>query len=79
MFKELRQQILKENIASTSIAQQTQDPPMYKMPSSMDDTSKAQNLEKLSNIETFFQSCVKLLNDPSSIKVLHNLVERCNT
>jgi hypothetical protein len=25
------------------------------------------------------QSCVKLLNDPSSIKILQNLLERCNT
>jgi hypothetical protein len=52
---------------------------MYEMPSSMDHTSKGQPLEKVSNIKTFLQSCVKLLNDPSSIKVLHNFLERCNT
>jgi hypothetical protein len=39
-FKEARHEIQKENIASTSIAQQTQDPPMYEMPSSMDHTNK---------------------------------------
>jgi hypothetical protein len=49
------------------------------MPPSMDHTSKGQPLEKLSNLKTFLQSCVKLLNDPSSIKVLQNLLERCNT
>jgi hypothetical protein len=52
---------------------------MYEMPSSMDHTSKGQPLEKVSTIKTFLQSCVKLLNDPSSVKVLQNLLERCNT
>jgi hypothetical protein len=32
MFKEARHEILKENIASTSIVQQSQDPPLYEMP-----------------------------------------------
>jgi hypothetical protein len=59
--------------------QQTQNPPMYEIPSSMDHTSKGQPLEKVSTIKTFLQSCVKLLNDPSSVKVLQNLLERCNT
>jgi len=63
-FKEANQDILKENIASTSIAQQTQVPPMYEMPPSMDHTNKGQPLDKVSNLKTFLQSCVKLLNDP---------------
>jgi hypothetical protein len=78
-FKEVRQDILKDNISSTSVAQQNQDPPMYDMPSSMDHTSKGQPLDKVSTIKTFLQSCVKLLNEPSSIKVLQNLLEICNT
>jgi len=45
----------------------------------MDHTNKEQPLEQVSTIKTFLQSCVKLLNDPSSIKVLQNLLERCNT
>jgi hypothetical protein len=53
--------------------------PMYEMPSSMDHTSEAQPLEKVSNIKTFLQSCVKLLKDPSSVKILQNMLEICNT
>jgi hypothetical protein len=52
---------------------------MYEMPPPMDHTSKGQPLAKVSSIKGFFQSCVKLLNDPSSIKVLQNLLEICNT
>jgi hypothetical protein len=46
-FKEARQKILKDNIASTSIAQKTQDPLMYEMTPSMDHTSKGQPSEKV--------------------------------
>jgi hypothetical protein len=28
-------------------------------------------------IKGFLQSCVKILNDPYSIKVLQNMLERC--
>jgi hypothetical protein len=52
---------------------------MYEIPSSMDHTSKGQPLEQVSTIKNFLQSCVKLLNDPSSVEVLQNLLERCNT
>jgi hypothetical protein len=69
-FKEVKHDILKENIVSTSIAQQNQDPPMYEMPSSMDHTNKGKPLEQENTINIFLQYCVKLLNDPSSIKVL---------
>jgi hypothetical protein len=51
---------------------------MYEIPFSMDHTSEAQLLEKVSNIKTFMQSCVKLLKDPSPIKSLQNLLETCN-
>jgi hypothetical protein len=51
---------------------------MYEIPSSMDHTSKGQLLEKVSTINYFLQSCVMLLNDPSSVKVLQNFLERCN-
>ena len=49
------------------------------MPSSMYHANKGQPLEQVSTINTFMQTCVKLLNDPSSVKVLQNLLERCNT
>ena len=52
---------------------------MYEIPSSMDHTSKGQTLEQVSTIKQILQSCVKLLNDPSSVKVLQNMLERCNT
>ena len=63
---------------STSVAQQTQDPPMYEMPFSMNHTSKGQPFEQVSTIKNFLQSYVKLLNDPSFIKVLQNMLEKCN-
>jgi hypothetical protein len=78
-FKEARQEFLKQNVASTSVVQQTQNPPIYGMSFSMDHTNKEQPLEKVSTIKTFLQSCVKLLNDPSSVKVLQNMLEICNT
>jgi hypothetical protein len=51
---------------------------MYEMPFLMDHTSEEQLVEKVSNIKQILQSCVKLLNDPSSIKILQNLLEICN-
>jgi hypothetical protein len=45
----------------------------------MDHTNKEQPLEKVSTINIFLQSCVNLLNDPSPIKVLQYIIERCNT
>jgi hypothetical protein len=77
-FKEAKQEIIKENIASTSTMKQNHYRPMYEIPPSTDHTNKGQSSEKVSNLKTFLQSCVKLLNDPSSIKVLHNLLDRCN-
>jgi hypothetical protein len=47
IFKEVRQEFLKQNVASTSVAQQNQNSPIYEMPSSMDYTSEAQPLEQV--------------------------------
>jgi hypothetical protein len=44
-FKEARQDIFKESSASTSVAKEIQDPPMYEISSSMDHTSKGKPLE----------------------------------
>jgi hypothetical protein len=68
-----------QNFASTSFTHQTQNPPIYGMPFSMDHTNKEQPLDQVSTTNTFLQSCVKLLNDPSYVKVLQNMLERCNT
>jgi hypothetical protein len=49
------------------------------MPLSMDNTSEVLPIVQVSTIKTFLQSCVKILNDPSSIKFLQNMFEKCNT
>jgi hypothetical protein len=49
------------------------------MPSSLDHTNEAQPLGQVSTIKNFLQSYVKLLNDPSFVKVLQNMLEICNT
>jgi hypothetical protein len=59
--------------------QQLENPPINGMPFSMDHTNEGQLLEKVSTIKTFMQSCVKLFNDPSSVKVLQDILEICNT
>jgi hypothetical protein len=51
---------------------------MYKISSSKDHTSEEKPVEKVSNINLFMQSYVKLLKDPSSVNILQNLLERCN-
>jgi hypothetical protein len=52
---------------------------MYEMPSSMDHTTEAQPLEQVSKIKKILQYCVKLLNDPSYVNILQNIIEKCNT
>jgi hypothetical protein len=54
--------------------QQNQNSPMYVIPFSMDHTSEAQPLEKVSNIKKILQSYVKLLKDPSYVKILQNIL-----
>jgi hypothetical protein len=69
---------VKPNIVSTSTAHHNKEVPVYKMPPSLDHTKEAQPLGQVSTIKDFLQSCVKLLNDPSSVKVLQNMLERCS-
>jgi hypothetical protein len=77
-FKEARQDILKENIASTSGTKPVDDVPVYDMPPLFDQTNKEKPSEKVSNLRNFLVSCVKLLNDKSSLQVLQNMLEKCN-
>jgi hypothetical protein len=49
------------------------------MPSSLDHTNEAQPIGQVSTIKDFLQSCVKLLNDPSSVKLLQNMLEIYST
>ena len=44
----------------------------------MDHTKEMQPMGQVSTIKGFLQSCVKLLNDPSSVKVLQNMLEICS-
>jgi hypothetical protein len=78
-FKEARQEFLKQDVASTSTTQHTQNVPMYKIPLSMDHTNEVPIFSTSKYHKDFLQSCVKLLNNPSSIKVLQNMLEICNT
>jgi hypothetical protein len=57
--------------------QHTEDVPTYKMSSSLDHTNEAQPLGHINTIKEFLQSCIKLLNDLSSVKVLKNMLEIC--
>jgi hypothetical protein len=75
-LKEARQEILKENIASTSGTKPVDDAPVYDMPHLFDQTSRDQTSEKVSNLINFLGSCVKLLNDKTSLQVLHSLLEK---
>jgi hypothetical protein len=52
---------------------------MYEIPLSMDHTSEVPPIVQVSTIKNFLQSCVKLLNDQSFVKVLKNILEICNT
>jgi hypothetical protein len=56
-----------------------QDVPTYKIPSWLDQTNEAQPLGQVSTIKAFLPSCVQLLNNPSSVKVLQNMLEVCST
>jgi hypothetical protein len=48
------------------------------MPSLLDHTNEIKSMGQVSTIKGFLQSCVKVLNDPSSIKILQNILERCS-
>jgi hypothetical protein len=65
------------DIASTSIVQYDKVVSAYNMPPSLDHTKETQPLGQVSTIKGFLQSFVRLLSDPSSVKVLQNMIERC--
>ena len=66
------------DIALTTNAKHSKEVVEYEMPPSLDHTKGTQPLGKVSTIKVFLQSCVKLLNDPSYVKVLQNMLERCS-
>jgi hypothetical protein len=48
------------------------------MPLLLDHTNEMQPKGQVSTIKGFLQSCVKVLNDPSSMKILQNILEKCS-
>jgi hypothetical protein len=70
IFKEVKQEIRKENVLSTSGTMPIDEIPVYEMPPLFDQTSKDQPSEKVSNSRNFLGSCVKLLNDRNYLQVL---------
>jgi hypothetical protein len=65
-------------MASTSTTQQSKESPEYVMPRLLDHTNEMKPMGQVSTTKGFFQSCVKVLNDPSSVKILQNILERCS-
>jgi hypothetical protein len=78
IFKQARQEFQKEDIATTSTAQQSKEAPEYEMPPLLDHTNEIHSMGQVSTIKGFLQSCVKVLNDPSSVKILQNILEKCS-
>jgi hypothetical protein len=66
------------DISSTSTVQHNKEVAAYEMHPFLDHTKEAQPLRQVSTIKGFLKSCVKLLNDPSTIKVLQNMLEICS-
>jgi hypothetical protein len=62
----------------TSIAHHNNEAPEYEMPPLLDHTNEMQPTGQVSTIKGFFQSCVKVLNDPSSVNILQNILEICS-
>jgi hypothetical protein len=77
-FKQARQEFMKPNIASTLTTQYSKEALAYEMPPSLDHIEETQPLGQVSTIKGFLQSFVRLLNDPSSVKVLQNILEICS-
>jgi hypothetical protein len=46
---------------------------------SLDHTNRMQPKGQVSTIKDFLQSCVKVLSDPSSVKILQNVLEKCSS
>jgi hypothetical protein len=76
IFTEAQQEFQKEDTMLTS--QQNKEALEYDMTPSLDHTNIIQLKEQVSTLKDFLQSCIKMLGDPSSIKVLQNILEKCS-
>jgi hypothetical protein len=77
-FKQSKQQFFNPNTASTLTVQQSKEVSEYEMPPSLDHTKEMKTMGQVSIIKGFLQSCIKLLNDPSSVKIVQSMLERCS-
>jgi hypothetical protein len=78
-LKQAIQEILQEHIAYTLGTNPRDDVPVYDMPHLFDQTRRDQYSEQLSNLRIFLVSCLKLLNDKTSLQVLQSLLEKCHS
>jgi hypothetical protein len=78
IFKQDQQEFQKEDISMTSIVQQRKESPKYDMPLLLDHTNEIHSMGQVSTIKGFLQSCIKVLSDPSSVKILQNILEKCS-
>jgi autotransporter adhesin len=72
IFKEVSQEILKENIASTSGTKPVDEITVYNMPSLFDQTNQEQSSKQVSNLRNVLGACVKLSSDKKSLQVHQN-------
>jgi hypothetical protein len=77
-FKEAKQEFQKRDMASTSTTQLAHEAPKYEMSPSLDHTNEMPPKGQVSTIKEFLQSCIKMLSDPSSVKILQNILEKCS-
>jgi hypothetical protein len=59
--------------------QPCKEAPEYEMPPSLDHTNGMHPKGQVSTIKGFLKSCVKVLSDPSSVKILQNILEKCSS
>jgi hypothetical protein len=48
------------------------------MPPLLDHANEMKPLGQVSTIKGFLQSCIKVVNDPSSVKIFQNILEICS-
>jgi len=78
-FKEARQKFHKVETTSTSTVQPVHEALKYENSPSLDHTNRTPPKGQVSIIKDFLQSCIKMLSDPSSMKILQNILEKCSS
>jgi hypothetical protein len=76
IFAKAQQEFQKENITLT--AQHSREAPEHEMLPSLDHTNRIKPKEQVITIKDFLQSCIKILSDPSSVKILQNILKKCS-